>query len=183
MDEPMDEPMDDSMAPSIAQGLVMIDELIRCGVSDIVLGAGSRSAPLAFAAAAAEERGEVRLHVRVDERVAGFLALGIGKATGVPAAVITTSGTATTNLLPAIVEAHESSVPLLAVTADRPPRLRGVGANHTIEQAGAFSRYTRMDTDMGTANADSEGNRYWRSTIARCVAVATDSDLTGPGCM
>jgi len=180
MDEPMDEPMDDSMAPSIAQGLVMIDELIRCGVSDIVLGAGSRSAPLAFAAAAAEERGEVRLHVRVDERVAGFLALGIGKATGVPAAVITTSGTATTNLLPAIVEAHESSVPLLAVTADRPPRLRGVGANQTIEQAGAFSRYTRMDTDMGTANADSEGNRYWRSTIARCVAVATDSISPGP---
>jgi len=176
----MDEPMDESMAPSIAQGLVMIDELIRCGVSDIVLGAGSRSAPLALAAAAAEERGEVRVHVRVDERVAGFLALGIGKATGVPAAVITTSGTATTNLLPAIVEAHESNVPLLAVTADRPPRLRGVGANQTIEQAGAFSRYTRMDTDMGMANADSDGNRYWRSTIARCVAVATDSISPGP---
>lgn len=170
----------EDVEPSVAQGLVMIDELIRCGVSDIVLGAGSRSAPLALAAAAAEERGEVRVHVRVDERVAGFLALGIGKATGVPAAVITTSGTATTNLLQAIVEAHESGVPLLAITADRPPRLRGVGANQTIEQVGVFSTFTRMDIDMGVVDADSAGNRYWRSTVARCVAVATDSITPGP---
>ncbi|HEV8025181.1 MAG TPA: 2-succinyl-5-enolpyruvyl-6-hydroxy-3-cyclohexene-1-carboxylic-acid synthase [Candidatus Nanopelagicales bacterium] len=168
------------MEPSVAQALVMVDELIRCGVSDIVLGAGSRSAPLALAAASAEARGEVRVHVRVDERVAGFLALGIGKATGVPAAVITTSGTAAVNVLPAIVEAHESSVPLLVVTADRPPRLRGVGANQTIDQVGAFSAYTRMDVDMDTAGAGSEHNRYWRSTVSRCVAVATDSINPGP---
>jgi 2-succinyl-5-enolpyruvyl-6-hydroxy-3-cyclohexene-1-carboxylate synthase len=172
--------VDNPIAPSLAQGLVMIDELIRCGVSDIVLGAGSRSAPLALAAAAAEERGEVRVHMRVDERVGGFLALGIGKATGVPAAVITTSGTASTNVLPAIVEAHESGVPLLAITADRPPRLRGVGANQTIDQVGAFSKYTRMDLDMGTDEAGGEANRYWRSTVARLVAVATDSMNPGP---
>ena len=141
----------DPVEPSVAQALVMIDELVRCGVSDIVLGVGSRSAPLALAAAAAEERGEVRVHVRVDERVAGFLALGLGKATGVPAAVITTSGTAAANLLPAIVEAHESRVPVIAITADRPPRLRGVGANQTIDQVKVFSSFTRLDIDMEAA--------------------------------
>ncbi len=170
----------DPVEPSVAQALVMIDELVRCGVSDIVLGVGSRSAPLALAAAAAEERGEVRVHVRVDERVAGFLALGLGKATGVPAAVITTSGTAAANLLPAIVEAHESRVPVIAITADRPPRLRGVGANQTIDQVKVFSSFTRLDIDMEAAAPGDEQNAYWRSTISRCVAVATDSIDPGP---
>lgn len=168
------------MEPSVAQALVMVDELVRCGVSDIVLGVGSRSAPLALAAAAAEERGEVRLHVRVDERVAGFVALGIGKATGVPAAVITTSGSAAANLLPSIVEAHESSVPVVAITADRPGRLRGVGANQTIDQVKMFSEFSRLDVDMETAHPSADLNRYWRSTVARCVAVATDSMNPGP---
>ena len=168
------------MEPSVAQALVMVDELIRCGVSDIVLGVGSRSAPLALAAAAAEERGEVRVHVRVDERVAGYLALGIGKATGVPSAVVTTSGTAVANLLPAVIEAHESGVPLLTITADRPPRLRGVGANQTIDQVAMFASFTRADVDMQTADGSAGQNRYWRSTISRCVAIATDSIDPGP---
>jgi len=166
------------MNPSVAQALVMVDELMRCGVSDVVLGVGSRSAPLALALAAAEERGEIRLHVRVDERVAGFVALGIGKATGVPAAVVTTSGTAVANLLPAVVEAHESRVPLLVVTADRPDRLRNVGANQVIEQQGIFGSFTRIAVEMETAHG--YRNQYWRSTIARCVAVATDSIDPGP---
>ena len=166
--------------PPIAQALVMVDELIRCGVTDVVLGVGSRSAPLALAASAAEQRGELRVHVRVDERVAGFLALGIGKATGVPAAVITTSGTAVANLLPAVVEAHESRVPLVIITADRPPRLRQVGANQTIDQPGIFSGFVRTAVDMDTAHEARELNRYWRSTVSRLVARATDSIDPGP---
>ena len=168
------------MEPPIAQALVMVDELIRCGVTDVVLGVGSRSAPLALAVAAAEERGELRVHVRVDERVAGFLALGIGKATGVPAAVITTSGTAVANLLPAVIEAHESRVPLVVITADRPPRLRQVGANQTIDQPGIFAGFVRAGTDMDTAHESPELNRYWRSTVSRIVARATDSIDPGP---
>lgn len=168
------------MEPPIAQALVMVDELIRCGVTDVVLGVGSRSAPLALAVAAAEERGELRLHVRVDERVAGFLAMGIGKATGVPAAVITTSGTAVANLLPAVIEAHESRVPLVVITADRPPRLRQVGANQTIDQPGIFTGFVRAATDMNTAHESPELNRYWRSTVSRVVARATDSIDPGP---
>lgn len=166
--------------PSIAQALVMVDELIRCGVTDVVLGVGSRSAPLSLAASAAEERGELRLHVRVDERVAGFLALGIGKSTGVPAAVITTSGTAVANLLPAVIEAHESRVPMVIVTADRPARLRQVGANQTIEQAGIFAGFARTSVDMEAAHEAPELNRYWRSTLSRAVARATDSMDPGP---
>jgi len=169
-----------ALPPSAAQALVMVDELIRCGVSDVVVGVGSRSAPLAVAVAAAEKRGDIRLHVRVDERVAGFVALGIGKVTGVPAAVITTSGTAVANLLPAVVEAHESRVPLLVITADRPGRLRQVGANQTIDQVGIFSTFTRLDIDMDPARDDANRNRYWRSVISRCVAVATDSIEPGP---
>lgn len=168
------------MEPSVAQALVMVDELIRCGVTDVVLGVGSRSAPLALAVAAAEERGDLRVHVRVDERVAGFLAMGIGKASGVPAAVITTSGTAVANLLPAVVEAHESRVPLLVITADRPPRLRHVGANQSIEQSHIFDDYVKVTVDMETAHDSLESNRYWRSTVARCVAAATDSIDPGP---
>ena len=167
------------MEPSVAQALVMVDELIRCGVTDVVLGVGSRSAPLALAVAAAEERGDLRVHVRVDERVAGFVALGIGKASGVPAAVITTSGTAVANLLPSVVEAHESRVPMLVITADRPPRLRQVGANQSIEQTHMFAGFVTISVDMETAR-DTEANRYWRSTVARCVAAATDSIDPGP---
>lgn len=167
----------------------MVDELIRCGVSDAVLAPGSRSAPLAMALAQAEERGEITVHVRLDERSAGYLALGLGKVSGVPAAVITTSGTAAVNLHPAMVEADQADVPLLAITADRPPALRGVGANQAIDQAGVFGTCTRLAIDMGTADSAAvsldpsqaaQQNRVWRSTIARAVATATDAMCPGP---
>ena len=103
----------------------MVDEFLRCGVTDAVLSPGSRSTPLAMALAVAEARGEIVLHVRLDERSAGYLAVGIAKVTGVPAIVVTTSGTAAVNLHPAIVEADQSGIPLIAVTADRPPQLFG----------------------------------------------------------
>jgi len=166
--------------PSTAQALVIVDELLRCGITDVVLAPGSRSAPLALACAAAEERGDLRLHVRIDERVAGFVALGIGKVTGVPAAIVTTSGTAVANLLPAVIEAHYSRVPMLVLTADRPPRLRDVGANQTIRQPGIFGDYPRASLDMAVAHTGPGQVAYWRSTISRCVAVATDVVVPGP---
>ena len=175
------------MNPSTIEARVVVDELIRCGVTDVVLAPGSRSAPLAMALARAEARGEITLHVRIDERSAGYLALGLGKVTGVPAAVVTTSGTAAVNLHPAMVEADESQVPMLAITADRPPALRGVRANQSIEQVGIFGVSSRLSIDMATADASAldpdlapQHNRYWRSTIARAVAVATDASAPGP---
>ncbi len=158
----------------------MVDELIRCGVTDAVVSPGSRSAPLAMALAAAEARGDITLHVRLDERSAGYLAVGIAKVTGVPAIVVTTSGTAAVNLHPAIVEADQSSVPLIAVTADRPPQLRGVGANQTIRQSGVFGADVRLAIDMGAATPQAGQVRYWRSTVARVVAASTDAVAPGP---
>lgn len=168
------------MNPSTAQALVMVDEFLRCGITDAVICPGARSTPLALALAEAEARGDVRLHVRLDERSAGYLALGLGKASGVPAIVVTTSGTAAVNLLPAIVEADHSAVPFIAVTADRPPRLRGVGANQSIEQVAIFSGRTRDEVDMSVATSEPGQVAYWRSTIARSVARSTDALLPGP---
>lgn len=166
--------------PSTAQARVVIDELLRCGVTDIVLAPGSRSAALAIAAAQAEERGELVLHVRVDERVAGYLALGLAKATGVPAAIITTSGTSVANLLPAFVEADLSGIPLVALTADRPHALRGVGANQEIDQVGLLAARSRAAIDMAPAIARIGEVAVWRSTVARIVAAATDATRPGP---
>ncbi|MGB3761873.1 MAG: thiamine pyrophosphate-binding protein, partial [Ornithinimicrobium sp.] len=127
------------MYPSTALATVLIDEWVRCGVREVVLCPGSRSAPLAYAAAAAERAGRLRLHVRVDERSAGFLALGMAKVTRRPAVVITTSGTAVANLHPAVLEASHACVPLVLLTAERPAELSGTGANQTPVQPGIFA--------------------------------------------
>jgi len=103
------------------------------GLRRLVLCPGSRSAPLAVAAGLLERQG-LRLYTAIDERSAAFLALGLGRADGVPAAVVTTSGSAVANLLPAVVEADHGAVPLLLLTADRPARLKGCGANQTVNQ-------------------------------------------------
>src|SRR5580765_4785492 len=108
------------MNPSTALATVLVDELVRCGVREAVLAPGSRSAPLAFALHAADADGRVRLHVRIDERSAGFLALGLAKVSRQPVPVVTTSGTAAANLHPAVLEAAESGIPLVVLTADRP---------------------------------------------------------------
>jgi len=115
----------------------VIGRLVERGVREIVLAPGSRNAPLAFAAYDAAEAGLLRLHTRLDERSAGFLALGLTKV-GSSAAVICTSGTAVANLHPAMLEAAHAAVPLVAVTADRPERLRGTDANQTTDQVGLF---------------------------------------------
>jgi 2-succinyl-5-enolpyruvyl-6-hydroxy-3-cyclohexene-1-carboxylate synthase len=123
-------------ATATAQAVVR--ELVASGVREAVLAPGSRSGPLALALAAADEQGLLRLHVRVDEREAGFLALGLAKASRQPVPVATTSGTAVANLHPAMLEALHAGVPILAITADRPGRLRGTGANQTTDQRDIF---------------------------------------------
>ena len=157
------------MNPSTALARVLVDELVRCGVREAVIAPGSRSAPLAFALHAADAAGRLRLHVRIDERSAGFLALGLAKASGTPAPVVTTSGTAAANLHPAVLEAAHAGVPLLALTADRPPELRGVGANQTVDQLGLFGSAARF-VELGAPETRGGQNAYWRAAVCRAVA-------------
>ena len=133
--------------------LLVVQELWLAGVRDVVLAPGSRSAPLALALHAADEDGDLRLHVRVDERSAGFLALGLTTGSRRPVAVVTTSGTAVGNLLPAVMEAHHTGRRLVVVSADRPDRLRGTGSNQTTEQAGIFGVFAPCH-DLTAATAD-----------------------------
>lgn len=120
------------MSASVAAARALVEGLVAAGVRDLVLCPGSRSAPVAYAAHAAEQAGALRLHVRHDERGAAFVALGCGAADPTrPAAVVTTSGTAVANLHPAVLEAHHAAVPMVVLTADRPHRLRGTWANQT----------------------------------------------------
>ncbi|MDX6217963.1 MAG: 2-succinyl-5-enolpyruvyl-6-hydroxy-3-cyclohexene-carboxylate synthase [Frankiales bacterium] len=163
------------MNPSTALARTLVDELVRNGVTDAVLAPGSRSAPLAFALHAAD----LRLHVRVDERSAGFLALGLAKASGRPVPVVTTSGTAAANLHPAVVEASYAGVPLLVLTADRPPELRGSGANQTIDQLKLYGASARMFVEVGAPEAGQEG--YWRALVCRAIACAAGDLGTAPG--
>jgi 2-succinyl-5-enolpyruvyl-6-hydroxy-3-cyclohexene-1-carboxylate synthase len=162
---------------------VLVDELVRGGVTDAVLSPGSRSAPVALALAAAERDGRLRLHVRIDERTASFLALGLAKASGRPVPVLTTSGTATAHLHAAVLEADASGIPLIALTADRPPELRATGANQTIEQPGLYGGAVRWATDLGVPEAGREAaqNRYWRSAVSRAVVVARGELSADPG--
>ena len=168
------------MNTAVAAAGVILDELLRCGVTDVVLSPGSRSAPLALAAAEAEREGVLQLHVRVDERSAGYTALGLSRTTGAPTVVVCTSGTAVANLLPAVIEAEASDVPLIIVTADRPPELRGVGANQTIAQPGIFGGYLRAELDLETPIARVGVGRYWRSSVSQLVAAATSAMDPGP---
>ncbi len=125
------------MSESTRVARAVLGALIDAGVREVVVAPGSRNAPLSFAAFDAAAAGAVRLHTRIDERSAGFLALGLTKV-GARAAVICTSGTAVANLHPAVLEAAHAGLPLVVVTADRPARLRGTGANQTTDQVGIF---------------------------------------------
>ncbi|MGW5055440.1 2-succinyl-5-enolpyruvyl-6-hydroxy-3-cyclohexene-1-carboxylic-acid synthase [Actinokineospora sp. NPDC004072] len=157
------------MNPSTAMATVIVDELVRNDVRHVVLCPGSRNAPLSFALFEARDR--LRLHVRVDERAAGFLALGLARATGRPAAVVCTSGTAVANLHPAVLEAHHSGVGLLLITADRPPELHGTGANQTIDQRGIFGS-AAVAVDFPVAEHRAGLNPVWRGLVCRGVARA-----------
>lgn len=153
-----------------------LGELAASGVRHVVVAPGSRSTPLVLAVAA-DARFSTTVHL--DERSAGFFALGIGKATRRPAAIITTSGTATANLFPAVIEAHQAGVPLLVLTADRPHRLRDVGANQAIDQVGLYGSYVRWFADIAPPSAEDAALRHLRGQAARAVARATGPDA-GP---
>jgi 2-succinyl-5-enolpyruvyl-6-hydroxy-3-cyclohexene-1-carboxylate synthase len=148
----------------------LVDEWARAGVTDAVVCPGSRSTPMALALAADDR---IRVHVHHDERSGSFMALGLGRATGRPAVVLTTSGTAAVELHAAVVEADLDRVPLIALTADRPPELRDVGAPQTIDQTHLFGRSTRWFADPGPP--DAAAVRSWRSLGARAVLEATGS--------
>lgn len=173
-------------APATDAAAALLCRLVELGVQHIVLSPGSRSQALALVAAEFERRGALRLHVRIDERVAGFTALGIGRETRVPAAVVCTSGTAVANLLPAVLEAHHAGVPLLLLTADRPPELRGVGANQTTRQPGMFAPNVRFEADLPVPErrdpeGDSEQSAMLRAVAEGAVAAALGSGLRSAG--
>lgn len=164
--------------PSVAQARVLVDELRRCGVTDVVVAPGSRSTALAMAFHADPR---IRLHVRIDERSASFVALGIGRITRRPVPVVTTSGTAVANLLPAVVEADLAGVPLLILSADRPPELRDTGANQAIDQIRMFGDRVRWACELGVAEDRPDAVALWRSTAARAVGEAVGwSGRPGP---
>ncbi len=132
----------------------LVTGLCRAGVTDVVLAPGSRSAAVAVVLHQADAAGMLRLHVRVDERTAAFLALGLAKGSHRPVAVVTTSGTAVANLHPAMLEAWHGGVRLIAVSADRPAALRGTGANQTTDQVNIFGPQTRsLDIAVGDVGA------------------------------
>jgi 2-succinyl-5-enolpyruvyl-6-hydroxy-3-cyclohexene-1-carboxylate synthase len=168
-------------APELAR--TVLQQLWLGGVRDVVLAPGSRSAPLALALDAADRCGDLRLHVRVDERSAAFLALGLATGSRRPVAVVTTSGTAVGNLLPAVMEAHHTGRRLVVVSADRPDRLRRTGANQTTEQAGLFGVFARCH-DL---TAESAGETIAAAVAAACAGrgptqlnLQLDGDLLPP---
>ena len=167
--------------PATALARVLVDELRRCGLREAVVAPGSRSTPLALALFDASERGELRLHVRVDERSAAFLALGLAKASGRPAAVLCTSGTAAAHFHAAVIEADEAGVPLLVLTADRPPELRGTGANQAIDQLKLYGDAVRWFCEVGVPEARPGLAGYWRSLAGRAWALASGAAGSMPG--
>ena len=172
------------MNPSTTQARIVVDELIRGGVRDVVLCPGSRNAPLAFALHDADRAGRLRLHVRIDERTAGFLAIGLAAA-GSPVCVAMTSGTAVANLGPAVVEANYARVPLVVLSANRPYDLLGTGANQTMEQLGYFGTQVRATISLGLAEGATESvaalNAQWRSATCRVLVAAKGSRSANAG--
>lgn len=150
--------------------------LVELGTRHVVLCPGSRSAPLAFAWQALAEAGKVELHVRIDERAAAYLALGLAKATGTVVPVVTTSGTAVGNLMPAMMEAAHSGVPLLVLTADRPAAMLHTGANQTTDQAGLFDRFARASAQVGQ-----DGVTAAVFQVGRLVTAALGVRTSDPG--
>jgi len=148
-----------------------VDELARCGMRAACTSPGSRCAPLVLTLAG-EQR--LRCHSHIDERCAGFFALGLAKASRLPVAVTCTSGTAVSELLPAVVEAHEARVPLIVLSADRPPELRDVGAGQTIDQLGIFGRFAKWFFEVGTHECSQERVRWMRTLACRAYWTALD---------
>lgn len=161
-----------SGSPATDFAVVLLAELERAGVRDLVLSPGSRSQALALAAVEFERQGRLRLHVRLDERSSGFLALGLSIEQGLPAAVVTTSGTAVANLHPAVLEAHHSGVPLILLTADRPPELRGIGSNQTTHQPTLFGESLRFLRDVEAPSDSGVDGDAVRALVREAMSAA-----------
>lgn len=170
--------------PSTALATVLVTVLRDLGVRHAVLCPGSRSSALAYALAAADGD-RLRLHVRVDERSAAFLALGLAKETGVPAVVVTTSGTAVANLHPAVLEASHAGVPLLVLSADRPHELRGTGANQTTDQVKLFGPAVRSFAEIPAPGPGGGWTDGWaaglRARMSRVIAASLGLLTGDPG--
>jgi 2-succinyl-5-enolpyruvyl-6-hydroxy-3-cyclohexene-1-carboxylate synthase len=162
------------MNPNLMLSDLFVDALAKGGLRHVCIAPGSRSTPLALAFAA---HPDVKVHMHLDERSAGFFALGLALATEAPVATLCTSGSAAANFLPAIVEAHEAHVPLLVLTADRPPELRGSGANQTMDQLKLYGSHVLMFAEMPLPEAPLPAlvQRHARSMAARALAVANGS--------
>lgn len=159
--------MIDTTNRNTALASALVEELARSGVRRAILSPGSRSSPVALAL---DREPGIELTVVLDERSAGFVALGTALATGAPAIVTCTSGSAAANLHPAVVEADEAGVPLIVLTSDRPPELRGIGAGQTIDQIGLYGSAIRWFCEAGTHDADDEGVLFMRSLGCRAWA-------------
>ena len=155
----------------------MVEELARCGVRTAALAPGSRSTPLALAL---WRQPAIEVAIIVDERSAGFFALGAAQASGRPTAVLCTSGTAAANLHPAVCEADEAGVPLIVLTADRPPELRAIGAGQTIDQLKLYGSAVRWFCEVGTHDADDAGLLHYRSVACHAYAAARGDPRPGP---
>jgi 2-succinyl-5-enolpyruvyl-6-hydroxy-3-cyclohexene-1-carboxylate synthase len=153
------------------------EELARGGLRHAVVSPGSRSSPLAVAL---WRQPEIEVTVILDERSAGFFALGAAQATGKPVALLCTSGTAVANYHPAVCEADESALPLVVLSADRPPELRGIGAGQTIDQIRVFGSAVRWFCEVGTHAADDDGLLHFRSVACRALAAARGETRPGP---
>src|SRR3954451_12651782 len=167
----------DATNANTALASAFVEELARCGVRHAVLSPGSRSTPLAVAL---ERQPAIDLTVIVDERSAAFFALGAAQATRTPVAILCTSGTAAANFHPAICEADEAGVPLIVLTADRPPELRGIGAGQTIDQLKLYGAAVRWFCEVGTHEADDEGLLHFRSVACRAYWTAAGDPRAGP---
>ena len=155
----------------------MAEELARCGVRRAAVSPGSRSTPLAVAL---WREPKIEVTVILDERSSGFFALGTALATGTPAVVLCTSGSAAANLHPAVVEADEASVPMIVLTADRPPELRDIGAGQTIDQLKLYGDAVRWFCEVGTHEANDDGLLHFRSIACRAYATALGDPRPGP---
>jgi 2-succinyl-5-enolpyruvyl-6-hydroxy-3-cyclohexene-1-carboxylate synthase len=157
---------------------LLIDALAASGIRRAVVSPGSRSTPLVLAIRRAEAEGRLEAIVVADERVAGFVALGQGRVTGEPALLVCTSGTAAAHYYPALIEASLSGVPLVVLTADRPPELLARGANQTIDQAHLFGRWVRESLDLGLPDPDL---RAWDGLPRTAARIVQASLLPDPG--
>src|SRR5436305_2249570 len=150
---------------------VLVDELARCGMTNACTSPGSRSTPLVVSLAR-EQR--LRCHSHIDERCAGFFAVGLAKASGRPVALACTSGTAAAELAPAVVEAYQAGVPLIVLTADRPPELREVGAGQTIDQIKLYGDAVKWFFEVGVDDASPDRLRWMRTLACRAYWTALE---------